>query len=66
MKLVAQNALEIDWKAKVVAAVKVLVWIAAAEKYEPFAARMVGLTAAYKTGMAEEASLVVQMTTMAD
>jgi hypothetical protein len=39
---------------------------AAAEKYESFAARKAGSIAAYKPGMAKEASLPAQMTTMAD
>lgn len=45
---------------------KLLAWIAAAGKYVSFAARIVGLFAAYKLGMAKEASLAAQTTTMAD
>lgn len=43
-----------------------LVWIAAEEEYVIFAAWIVGSIAAYKPWMAKEASLVAQMTTMAD
>jgi hypothetical protein len=44
----------------------IVVAVAAAEKYESFAARKAGSIAAYKPGMAKEASLPAQMTAMAD
>lgn len=67
-ELVARNAPVIDQTAKVVvaAAARMLVWIAASEEYVTFAAWIVGSIAAYKLRMAKEASLVTQMTTMAD
>lgn len=52
--------------ARVAAAVKLLAQVGAAEKHESFAARIVGSIAAYRPGMAKEAFLAAQMTTMAD
>jgi hypothetical protein len=51
---------------KLSALIVVAVAAAAAEKYESFAARKAGSIAAYKPGMAKEASLPAQMTAMAD